>query len=364
MNDQYHHDLSSMGAPALSAANTAALDHFEGTLNKCVASWQHGDHIVMLPDNIRECYGDMAVHFLQRILIDEVGEPVDFTIVDDPHRPKTFVQMPKPNKPQQPMEAQTVTSQQEEESNSIAANTDVAPVCAKKAPRPMNCWIIFRDVMHKKLKAENPDYTVQEICKQFQLLQLLGIRSSDFVIAIRCSEIWRELTPAQKKPWQAAAKAAKEEHLRLHPDYKYSPRKPGEKKKRQSRKAKQAANVMNGTATLDFALVPEIAMTANETNSTFTNTTEIDFNNFDNDFANNVSDFMDPASFMTIEPQGYLLEDQVHNTESVRHDRLQAEMDTELGVNLSYDIFNDEAFAFRAGADGNATLPSIYSDSY
>jgi hypothetical protein len=29
----------------------------------------------------------------------------------------------------------------------------------------MNCWIIFRDAMHKQLKAESPHLTVQQICK-------------------------------------------------------------------------------------------------------------------------------------------------------------------------------------------------------
>lgn len=32
-------------------------------------------------------------------------------------------------------------------------------------PRPMNCFMLFRDDMHKKVKATNPDLSVQEICK-------------------------------------------------------------------------------------------------------------------------------------------------------------------------------------------------------
>lgn len=39
----------------------------------------------------------------------------------------------------------------------------------KKPPRPMNCWMLFRDDRHKKLKAENPDLTVQQICKFYFL---------------------------------------------------------------------------------------------------------------------------------------------------------------------------------------------------
>jgi hypothetical protein len=48
---------------------------------------------------------------------------------------------------------------------------DMAAVDAglKNAPRPMNCWIIFRDVMHKSLKLGYPELTVQEICKHTNL---------------------------------------------------------------------------------------------------------------------------------------------------------------------------------------------------
>ncbi|KAF2271215.1 hypothetical protein CC78DRAFT_485010, partial [Lojkania enalia] len=84
-------------------------------------------------------------------------------------------------------------------------------------PRPMNCWMLYRDSMHKKLKAVNPDLTVQEICN------------------------WKQLPAAKKDEWRAEAKMAKEEHERLYPDYKYCPRKPGQKKKRQSRKAEAVA---------------------------------------------------------------------------------------------------------------------------
>lgn len=35
----------------------------------------------------------------------------------------------------------------------------------KKPPRPMNSWMLFRDHYHKSLKAQNPNLTVQQICK-------------------------------------------------------------------------------------------------------------------------------------------------------------------------------------------------------
>jgi hypothetical protein len=45
------------------------------------------------------------------------------------------------------------------------SNAVTTTIGTKKAPRPMNCWIIFRDSMHKQLKGEHPDLSVQEICK-------------------------------------------------------------------------------------------------------------------------------------------------------------------------------------------------------
>ncbi|KAF2735122.1 mating type protein 2, partial [Polyplosphaeria fusca] len=72
-------------------------------------------------------------------------------------------------------------------------------------PRPMNCWMLFRDNEHKRLKAENPNLTVHEI-------------------STMCSESWRALKPEDKEFWRAQAQMAKEEHQRQFPDYKYSPR--------------------------------------------------------------------------------------------------------------------------------------------
>ncbi|KAF2176177.1 hypothetical protein K469DRAFT_700290 [Zopfia rhizophila CBS 207.26] len=86
----------------------------------------------------------------------------------------------------------------------------------------MNCFMLFREYEHKLLKALHPHLCTQEISKIL-------------------SEKWKNLTGEERAYWKAEAIKTKEEHQRLHPDYKYSPRKPGQKKKRQSRKAIQAA---------------------------------------------------------------------------------------------------------------------------
>lgn len=50
--------------------------------------------------------------------------------------------------------------------------------------------------------------------------------------------------------------------------------------------------------------------------------------------------------------------------ECLRHQRLEAEFGVDFQTNIPFDLFDGEPFAFRAGADGNATLPSFYSDMY
>ncbi|KAF2691514.1 mating type protein 2, partial [Lentithecium fluviatile CBS 122367] len=72
-------------------------------------------------------------------------------------------------------------------------------------PRPMNCWMLYRDTRHKELKDANPDLSVQ-------------------AISSICSQDWKQLPATQKDEWRAKAQAAKEEHQRMYPDYKYNPR--------------------------------------------------------------------------------------------------------------------------------------------
>jgi hypothetical protein len=170
--------------------------------------------------------------------------------------------------------------------------------------------------------------------------------------------------PSEKKRYQDAAKSAKEEHLRQHPNYKYSPRKPGEKKKRQSRKAKQATADTATTSIIDFASVPDMTPMLFHADTTFfhafdTNNT-VPYDVFTGDFARLAS----PVPFLELQPEATAVEGQLHEAESVRHDRLHAEFNGELDANMTFELFGEEAFAFRAGADGNATLPSIYSDSH
>ena len=171
--------------------------------------------------------------------------------------------------------------------------------------------------------------------------------------------MWKALPASQKEEWRARARDAKQEHQRMYPDYKYSPRKPGQKKKRQSRKA--ARNAMSTTPPPHSLLVPSLAPAA----STFNPESPLSDRNGDS------------SAIKEITGNGM-----IHDYESTRQDLLDFELDHAFdwntgfdlvptntftpmdtfdftGITDSMDIFGDEGLAFRVGADGSATLPNI-----
>jgi hypothetical protein len=345
---------------ALTAGQKGALDQFENALVFCVGKWYDDKTSLVLSDNIHERFGAAAAEFFQHSLVTYVGMPVTLTLVNTRDGQKTHVQMPKRIVPPPVNELQLTTNPLTATSvqNAVAPRTSSA--VTKKAPRPMNCWIIFREQMHKQLKREFPDVSVQVICKHPYSPHLRS-HLANYTVAKQCSKIWRNLTPDEKMPYQLAAQSAKEEHMRLHPDYRYSPRKPGEKKKRQSRKAKQAAEeAAVQEQAFDFSSPPEMTAATVDASNGFAaasgaNNT-IDDIVFDVDFAS----LTNQATFFGLEQDGLA----VHDSESLRHDRLQAEVGPELDANLSFNFLGEEHYAFRAGADGNATFTSVYHDGY
>nr|QBK47380.1 MAT1-2 [Neocamarosporium betae]QBK47381.1 MAT1-2 [Neocamarosporium betae] len=329
-----------------SGAHEAAMAKFELALTACIQGWHRGDAVVVLQDSIQELFGGVLCDYFKRALLELIGDAASVSIMSTDDGNHTLVHISKKEMPQTPSQenlnaalAVVVSSKQ--------TSIDNAAVAAglKKAPRPMNCWIIYRDAMHKKLKAEFPHLTVQEI-------------------STRCSQLWRELTPEGKKPWQAAAQSAKEEHLRQHPDYKYSPRKPGEKKKRQSRKAKRAASATTGSEVLNFKLASDTTKLAPAPSVEHATAMSTVVGDGGSTFLNDLTQFSGPTDFLDMYSQGQMPADLIHDAESFRHNDLAAEFSAGFDVDLSLALLDDEAFAFRDGADGNATLPSIFTDIY
>ncbi|KAJ8110708.1 hypothetical protein OPT61_g6516 [Boeremia exigua] len=320
--------LSPAPLQELFLATTADLDamaQFQNALDACVHGCNRGDTVVLLQNNIQELFGDMLMQFFKHTLTQQVGQPVTFTFSNNINGGQTIVQMPE----NAHLHSPTTSSTQAEAPPSATLETSTG---IKKAPRPMNCWIIFRDAMHKKLKAENPHLTVQQI-------------------STRCSQIWHGLSPLEKKPWKAAAKSAKEEHLRVHPDYKYSPRKPGEKKKRQSRKAKHAPTSIAESSLFKFSPAPELTTVAQgvpdqtaiiELPMSTDHEAPLDF---DTIFATDVAQLMDPTTLLGMELDGLVPVNYVHDSESLRHERLEAEFGAELEVSMPFDLFGEEFLA-------------------
>jgi transcription factor SOX7/8/10/18 (SOX group E/F) len=155
-------------APAkeLSPTTTAdrdAMAQFQNALDACVHGWYHGDSVVLLQSNIQELFGDMLMQYFKHSLTQQVGQPVTFTLLYSSNGVQTIVQMPE-HKPAH-LHLQTSANTQVQTTKHPATHSSDMSAGIKKAPRPMNCWIIFRDALHKKLKAENPHLTVQQICE-------------------------------------------------------------------------------------------------------------------------------------------------------------------------------------------------------
>ncbi|KAF9872191.1 HMG box protein [Colletotrichum karsti] len=95
------------------------------------------------------------------------------------------------------------------------------PVCKIKVPRPPNAYILYRKDHHARVKQTNTQLSNNEISK------ILG-------------KAWNHESPAVRQRYTELAKMHKERLLMLYPDYRYTPRKPSEKRRRRpTEKAKK-----------------------------------------------------------------------------------------------------------------------------
>nr|AAD33447.1 mating type protein MAT-2 [Curvularia cymbopogonis] len=326
--------MNAATAPTVASANGLSLANalkiaearFEAAIEDCKDEWANGHEMVILQDNIPELFGGILVEHFKRFVGEACAFPVNLIAMDGGNgNYHTLVQLPKNMHPRQvdsgPSSAQTSPSEHKSGTNASAAGL-------KKAPRPMNCWIIFRDAMSKHLKAEFPNLSVQEI-------------------STRCSAIWANLPAEAKQPWRAAAESAKEEHSRLHPDYKYSPRKPGQKKKRQSRKlskrlvarAEQMLHVdllASSPESTDQFLLSDITTTTEEVN----------------DIPGDAMQFPSTA----INP--------FFDAESFRQGLLEAEFGPMFNLDTTFPEFDDGMLCFHDETTGDAALPAVFQNMY
>lgn len=119
-----------------------------------------------------------------------------------------------------------------------------------KVPRPPNAFILYRQEHHPLVKAENPDFHNNDICKlPFTCAKRI---KTDTALARVLGKQWQEESQAVREVYRIKALERKAEHLKMHPGYQYAPRKPGAKKHRASRKDKKAGGDEEQYDTLRF----------------------------------------------------------------------------------------------------------------
>jgi hypothetical protein len=107
-------------------------------------------------------------------------------------------------------------------------------VITKKIPKPANAWILYRRANHASEAAANPGLHTSDLCKQ-EVKQ-----PSDhfhwFITAKIIADRWRNEPREVKRAWSAEAALEKAKHQMMYPNYRVSPRKSSEIKRRKAKK--------------------------------------------------------------------------------------------------------------------------------
>lgn len=130
----------------------------------------------------------------------------------------------------------------------------------KKPPRPPNAFILYRRSKQPDIVAQNEGISNNEVSKQV-------------------GEMWHKEPLEEKMKFQRLADAAKMEHMKKYPEYKYRPRRPHEKRRRTKRPNASLNNNNNN---------------ANKTNND--NVSNANNNNNNNDCAIDTSPLMNSIS--------------------------------------------------------------------
>jgi hypothetical protein len=141
----------------------------------------------------------------------------------------------------------------------------------KKPPRPPNAFILYRRSKQPDIVARNEGISNNEVSKQV-------------------GEMWHKEPLEEKLKFQQMADAAKLDHMKKYPEYKYRPRRPHEKRRRTKRPSASLSNnsnvSSNPTSTTSTNKNNVVTASSNDTN-----------NNNDNECGVNVtSPLMDTIS--------------------------------------------------------------------
>jgi len=99
----------------------------------------------------------------------------------------------------------------------------------KKPPRPPNAFILYRRSKQPDIVAQNEGISNNEVSKQV-------------------GEMWHKEPLEEKMKFQRLADAAKMEHMKKYPEYKYRPRRPHEKRRRTKRPSTSLNKTNNDNA--------------------------------------------------------------------------------------------------------------------
>ncbi|CAG8468773.1 6634_t:CDS:2 [Ambispora leptoticha] len=83
-------------------------------------------------------------------------------------------------------------------------------------PRPLNSFMIYRREYQKRIKEENPNILLSELSR----------------ISKSAADRWANESQQVKQLYAEKAKAEKEAHMKLYPNYVYCPRRPSRTKPR------------------------------------------------------------------------------------------------------------------------------------
>jgi len=124
---------------------------------------------VELDGNVQERYGNkMVAGYFETQLKMSVNRPV--LVSDNSGSGKTLVQLDPMSQPHHDFPTHLVTGTSTSKSaRRPAATAHHGIVTRKNPPRPMNCWMLYRDTRHRELKDANPLISVQDICKSVPL---------------------------------------------------------------------------------------------------------------------------------------------------------------------------------------------------
>ncbi|KAF5862660.1 hypothetical protein ETB97_011298 [Aspergillus alliaceus] len=179
-----------------------ALRHLESTNNE-----------VLLPINVTNMIGQRNVDKIKTRLGALIGAPV-VTFIDETINALRVMRTPAFSGSVVSIASHDGISNLKREVTESSARMHGRPALSAKSvkvPRPPNAFILYRQHHHPRIKEAYPDFTNNEIWKQ-----------------------WKAESEEAKVQFRSMAEELKRKHAEDHPDYHYTPRKPSEKKRRAS----------------------------------------------------------------------------------------------------------------------------------